>query len=164
MLCDYRLVTGQFDKIVSIEMLEAVGHRFLGTFFKTCDSLLKQGGSVVLQTITIPDHRYDQYRRGVDWIRKHIFPGGHLPSPTALCNAMTKHSSLSIDGVENIGSHYVKTLRQWRERFNGHIDAIADMGFDRVFQRKWLYYLAACEAGFAAGSLGDLQIVLKRPN
>ncbi len=164
LLCDYRSVTGQFNKIVSIEMLEAVGHRFLGTFFMTCDRLLEQGGRIVLQTITIPDRRYDQYRKGVDWIRKHIFPGGHLPSLTALCNAMTRHSSLSIEGIENIGSHYVRTLRQWRERFNEHMDAIADMGFDRTFQRKWLYYLASCEAGFAADSLGDLQIVLKRPN
>ena len=164
LLCDYRHVTGQFDKIVSVEMLEAVGHRFLGTFFNACDRLLKTGGRVVLQTITIPDYRYEQYRKGVDWIRKYIFPGGHLPSLTAVCNAMSRYSSFSIDRVEDIGDHYVRTLRDWRERFNEQADSMQNMGLDRSFQRKWSYYLASCEAGFAAKALGNLQIVLKRLN
>jgi cyclopropane-fatty-acyl-phospholipid synthase len=164
LLCDYRHVTGKFDKIVSIEMLEAVGHRFLGTFFEACDRLLKEGGRVVLQTITVPDQRYDSYRKGVDWIRKHIFPGGHLPSLKALTAAMTSHSKLNIVGVENIGAHYARTLREWRNRFNENIDTLTDMGFDKTFQRKWVYYLACCEGGFAADALGDLQIVLRRMN
>lgn len=162
-LRDYREMYGEFDKIVSIEMLEAVGHKQLGTFFHQLDDLLRENGRIVLQTISIPDQRYDSYRKGVDWIRKHIFPGGHLPSLGALNKAMKKHSSLSIDHVENIGLHYARTLREWRRRFEENIDAVAAMGFDRSFRRKWLYYLASCEATFATRYLGDLQLVLTRP-
>jgi len=163
LLKDYRGLTGLFDKIVSIEMLEAVGHKYFGTFFRCCDRLLKADGCVALQTITIPDQRYDTYRKGMDWIRKHIFPGGHLPSLTALTVAMTAHSSLAVDQVENIGIHYARTLREWRKRFTAHLNEVTALGFDRTFQRKWLYYMACCEAGFAARALGDLQIVLTRP-
>ena len=163
LLRDYRAIKGSFDKIVSIEMVEAVGHRYLGTFFRCCDHLLKQGGRIVLQTITIPDQHYDVYRKGTDWIRKHIFPGGHLPSLTAISSATTNHSSLAIDNVENIGLDYALTLREWRTRFLENIDTVSDMGFDRKFQRKWIYYFACCEAGFAAQALGNMQIVLNRP-
>jgi len=162
-LRDYRTMTGVFDKIVSIEMVEAVGHRNFGTFFRSCDNLLKKEGIIALQTITIPDQRYEGYRKEMDWIRKHIFPGGHLPSLTAICESMTKHSSLTIEHVENIGLSYALTLLEWRRRFLKNIDMIARMGFDRKFQRKWVYYFACCEALFATRSLGDLQIVLRRP-
>ncbi|MBT8489868.1 MAG: cyclopropane-fatty-acyl-phospholipid synthase family protein, partial [Deltaproteobacteria bacterium] len=163
LLRDYRAMKGIFDKIVSIEMLEAVGHRYLGTFFKYCDNLLKQGGLIALQTITIPDQHYDVYRKETDWIRKHIFPGGHLPSLTAISRAMTNHSSLMIDHMENIGLNYARTLREWRRRFLDNIDAVSRMGFDRKFQRKWIYYFACCEAGFTARVVGNVQIVLNRP-
>jgi cyclopropane-fatty-acyl-phospholipid synthase len=163
LLRDYRTMTGVFDKIVSIEMLEAVGHRNLGTFFRCCDNLLRKGGIIALQTITMPDQRYEGYRKEIDWIRKHIFPGGHLPSLTAICEAMTKHSSLTVEHVENIGPNYARTLLEWRRRFLKNIDMVARMGFDRKFQRKWIYYFACCEALFATRSLGDLQIVLRRP-
>jgi len=159
---DYRSMKGRFDTIVSIEMLEAVGHRYLGTFFRCCDNLLKEGGRIALQTITIPDQRYDVYRKGTDWIRKYIFPGGHIPSLTAISNAITQRSSLAIDNVENIGPGYAPTLREWRRRFMENIDTLSDMGFDGTFQRKWIYYFACCEAGFAARALGNLQIVLSR--
>lgn len=162
LLRDYRSIGGLFDKIVSIEMLEAVGHRYLGSFFKSCDRLLKEGGLMALQTITIPDQHYDRYRKGMDWIRKHIFPGGHLPSLTAIGTAMTNHSSLTIDHAENIGMHYARTLREWRNRFLANLDSVSLIGFDRTFQRKWIYYFACCEAGFAARALGNLQIVLSR--
>jgi cyclopropane-fatty-acyl-phospholipid synthase len=163
LLCDYRAMKGIFDKIVSIEMLEAVGHRYLGTFFRCCDNLLKQGGLIALQTITIPDQHYDMYRKETDWVRKHIFPGGHLPSLTAISRAMTKHSFLTIDHVENVGLDYALTLREWRRRFLENIDIVSHMGFDRKFQRKWIYYFACCEAAFTARVLGNLQIVLNRP-
>ncbi|MGC9323681.1 MAG: DUF1365 family protein [Desulfomonilia bacterium] len=162
LLEDYRTVPGTFDKIVSIEMLEAVGHEYLGEFFAQCDRLLAPDGLVVLQVITMADKRYESHHTSPNWIQKHIFPGGVLPSLTALCQAMTESSSLQIEGVENIGIHYARTLRHWRQRFLGAKRLISGMGFDRVFQRKWEYYFAICEAQFSVRVLGDLQIVLTR--
>ncbi len=164
LLRDYRHVDGVFDRIVSIEMLEAVGHRYFGEFFQCCEKLLKADGIAVLQTITVPDHRYDEYRKGSDWIQKHIFPGGHLPSLGALCDAMARNSRLVVEHLENIGIHYARTLREWRHRFEKNLDGVAQLGFDRTFQRKWLYYLAFCEAAFETRSLGNLQMVLSRPH
>jgi cyclopropane-fatty-acyl-phospholipid synthase len=163
-LCDYRSVEGEFDKIVSIEMLEAVGQEYYGAFFAACDRLLKPGGLVVLQVITIPDQRYETYRKGSDWIQKYIFPGGMLPSLTALCQAMTDHSRLIVEDLENVGIHYARTLRLWRENFLTQTARVQALGFDRCFQRMWLYYLCYCEAGFATRTLGDLHLVLTRPN
>ncbi|MBN2466784.1 MAG: DUF1365 family protein [Deltaproteobacteria bacterium] len=162
LLEDYRTVSGSFDKIVTIEMLEAVGHKYFGTFFRCCDRLLKKGGLVGLQTISIADQRYKRYRKDTDWVRKHVFPGGHLPSLTALTHAITANSTLTIEYLENIGIHYSRTLREWRNRFLSNIEAVERLGFDRVFMRKWIYYLACCEACFASRSLGDLQIVLRK--
>lgn len=161
-LMDYRRITGRYDKIISIEMLEAVGHDYYGRYFQCLDSLLKPDGIVVLQTITISDRHYEQYRRESDWIRKHIFPGGHLPSTTALAAAMTRHSFLMIEHLENIGSHYAMTLADWRRRFVANRGKLPAMGFDKAFERKWLYYLTSCEAGFREGVLGDIQMVLTR--
>ncbi len=162
-MCDYRNMTGSFDRLVSIEMLEAVGHAYYGTFFNTCDRLLKPGGRVVLQVITIPDQRYDAYRRNPDWIQKHIFPGGMLPSLTALSNAMTRHSAFYVDHLDNIGIHYAETLRRWRQAFESNPDALLEQGFDSVFQRKWVYYLCYCEAGFESRFINDLHLTLVRP-
>jgi cyclopropane-fatty-acyl-phospholipid synthase len=162
-LIDYRKLRGRFDKIVSIEMLEAVGHRFFGTFFSACDRLLAPNGLVALQTITIPDPDYDRYRREVDWIQKHIFPGGLLPSVAILTQAMANHSALTVERLDNIGIHYAKTLRHWRQRFVEKEERVADLGFDKTFRRKWLYYLSSCEAGFAERVLGDVQMLLTRP-
>jgi cyclopropane-fatty-acyl-phospholipid synthase len=164
LLRDYRHVDGVFDRIVSIEMLEAVGHRYFGDFFRCCEKLLTADGIAVLQTITVPDHRYDEYRKGSDWIQKHIFPGGHLPSLGALCDAMARNSHLVVEHLENIGIHYARTLREWRHRFEKNLDGVAQLGFDRTFQRKWLYYLSFCEAAFETRSLGNLQMVLSRPH
>jgi len=162
-LLDYRDVRGQFSRIVSIEMLEAVGHDFYGTFFAACDRLLAPGGWAVIQTITIPDQRYEAYRRRPDWIQQHIFPGGHLPSLTGLCRAMTRHSRFVVEDLENIGPHYAPTLAEWRRRFERQREALLTLGFDEVFQRKWRYYFSYCEAGFAARLLNGLQLVLRRP-
>ncbi len=163
LLKDYRQITGSFDKIVSIEMLEAVGHENFGLFFRRCEKLLRPHGLMVLQTITIPDFQYDHYRRERDWIQKHIFPGGLLPSLTVLSQAMSRNSRFVIEQAENIGFHYAKTLQEWRKRFVANMDGVSRLGFDRLFQRKWLYYLSICEAGFAKRVLGDLQLVLSRP-
>lgn len=159
---DYRDIEGQYDKIVSVEMLEAVGREYYPIFFKICDRLLKPDGCAVLQVITIPDHHYDQYRKDRDFIQKHIFPGGHLPSLTVLCQAMASHTRFTLAHLEDIGIHYARTLKDWRHRFISQQEKIAAMGFDKMFMRKWTYYLSCCEAGFERRALGDIQMVLKR--
>lgn len=161
-LCDYRRIEGRFDRIVSIEMLEAVGREYFGAFFETLDRALQPNGVIALQVITIPDQRYRDYCRSTDWIQQRIFPGGHLPALSALLNAMARHSSLHIESVENIGPHYAPTLRRWAENFEAHRDEIQALGFDDAFLRKWRYYLGYCEAAFATRALDDLQIVLTR--
>ncbi len=162
-LRDYRDVGGSFDRIVSIEMLEAVGHAYYGAFFSKLDRLLRPGGRVALQVITIPDQRYDAYRRNPDWIQTHIFPGGTLPSLTALSTAMARHAAFTIDRIDNIGVHYAETLRRWRRAFNERAEALLQQGRDGFFQRKWNYYFAYCEAGFQTRYINDLQLVLTRP-
>jgi cyclopropane-fatty-acyl-phospholipid synthase len=161
-LTDYRDVRGSFDAVVSIEMLEAVGHRYLDAFFALCDSVLRPGGRVALQTITIPDQVYDRYRRGTDWIRKYIFPGGHLPSLGALQTSMARSSAFVVDRLDNIGDHYATTLRHWRRRFWMKIDAVRDLGFDEEFVRMWDFYLATCEAAFRRRHIGNVQLQLSR--
>jgi cyclopropane-fatty-acyl-phospholipid synthase len=160
---DYRHVAGLFDKIVSIEMLEAVGHKYLGTFFTACDKLLKPAGRLVIQVITIPDQNYENYRRNTDWIQKYIFPGGHLPSVTALSQVVTRNTSLLMEQLEDIGTNYARTLKDWRESFTRNLDKINSLGFDEIFQRKWIYYLAMCEAGFRERAIGDIQVVFRKP-
>lgn len=160
-LTDYRQVRGSFDRIVSIEMIEAVGHEYLDLFFKTCDSILKPGGIAVFQAITIPDDRYETYRKRSDWIQKHIFPGGMLPSLGILKEAIGK-TSLKVRGIEPLGPHYARTLFRWRENFKNQWQDIEKLGFDEVFRRKWEYYFHYCEAGFSSGSIDVLQIVLGR--
>jgi cyclopropane-fatty-acyl-phospholipid synthase len=162
LLSDYRHLHGRFDKIVSIEMLEAVGLAYYPIFFRRIDDLLRPQGIAVLQTITIPDQHFQRYRRESDWIRKHIFPGGLLPSLTVLTAQMTRHSRLMVEHLENIGDHYALTLEAWRRRFDAKREAVAALGFDRVFRRKWRYYLASCEAAFRERVIGDLQLVLTR--
>jgi cyclopropane-fatty-acyl-phospholipid synthase len=162
-LQDYREIKGLYDKIISIEMLEAVGHRYFGSFFQCCDRLLKPGGLFVVQVITIPDQRYEEYCQKTDWIKKYIFPGGHLPSVTVLSQAATKYSSFLMENLKDIGTHYASTLKDWREKYLRNIESISAMGFNSVFQRRWEYYLAICEAGFAERVLGDIQVVFRKP-
>ncbi|MBU9889737.1 MAG: DUF1365 family protein [Candidatus Omnitrophica bacterium] len=163
LLKDYREVEGSFDKIVSIEMLEAVGHDYLGLFFQNCDRCLKPGGRAVFQVITIPDARYEDYRKRPDWIQKHIFPGGMLPSSGALQRALAS-TRLRIVETASLAPHYAKTLAAWRARFNEHSREIAALGFDEAFRRKWNYYFHYCEAGFASGMIDVIQMVLARQN
>jgi cyclopropane-fatty-acyl-phospholipid synthase len=160
---DYREVRGQFDRIVSIEMLEAVGHRYFGTYFETVDRLLAPDGLAAIQVITIPEQRYDAYRRRPDFIQRYIFPGGHLPSLEAMAGSMGANSDLYVESSENIGVHYAETLRRWRERFLANVEEVERLGFDRRFVRMWEFYLAYCEGAFLARYINDLQIVLTRP-
>lgn len=161
---DYRVTRGSFDRIVSVEMLEAVGHEHFGSFFAACDRLLKPEGIVSLQVITIPDQRYDAYRKSTDWIQHYIFPGGLCPSLNILSETMTKHSQLLIEDLQNIGPHYATTLRRWAARVRQNEAKIRSLGFDEKFLRTWYYYLAYCEAGFELRLLNTLQLVLTRAN
>ena len=162
LLTDYRHVEGSYSKIVSIEMLEAVGHPHLPVYFSTLDKLLAPGGRIVLQAITIPDQKYGAYRAGSDWIRKHIFPGGHLPSTGAMVSAMSDRTRLNIVGMEDIGHHYVRTLQLWREAFLKRRQEVLDLGFDPAFVRKWEYYFSYCEAGFRNRLVRNYHLVLAR--
>ncbi|MDH3284152.1 MAG: cyclopropane-fatty-acyl-phospholipid synthase family protein [Acidobacteriota bacterium] len=163
-LADYRDLEGRFDRIISVEMIEAVGHEYLGRFFAACDRLLAPDGLFVLQAITFPDQRYEAFRRGIDWLRTYIFPGSNTPSLTALCEAMTSSSRFVVDSLSNIADHYVPTLRHWRENITLGAERLEELGYDARFRRLWTYYLSYCEAGFAARTFGDLQLVLTRPN
>ncbi|MBF0253117.1 MAG: DUF1365 family protein [Candidatus Omnitrophica bacterium] len=157
-LCDYRDIEGDYDKIISIEMLEAVGHEFLPEYFTKCDRLLKDGGRAVYQVITIPDDKYDEYMKSCDWIQKHIFPGGHLLSLKEIKRVTEKHTSLKLCGMENVADSYALTLKEWKRRFEKNRQKIYGMGYDDEFFRKWIYYFTYCEAAFASKYLSDLQI------
>ncbi|MDP8246293.1 MAG: DUF1365 family protein [Candidatus Hinthialibacter antarcticus] len=161
--CDYRNMTGRFDKIISIEMIEAVGHEYLGEYFKQLDKLLNPDGAVVIQAIAVIDQNYESYRRESDWIQKHIFPGGVAPSLHVIAENAMKNSRFFIDHVENIGMDYARTLREWKQTFLSKKKNVADMGFDDEFIRKWEYYFSYCEAGFLTRILNTYQIVFKRP-
>lgn len=158
---DYRDARGQFDRIVSIEMLEAVGLDHLGTFFRTCERLLRPGGVMVVQTIAVPDRMFAAQRDGVNWIQLRVFPGSALPSIGAIERAVSR-TSFQIRDVADIGSHYPETLRCWRETFQARETAVHALGFNRRFIRTWEYYLASCEASFRAQNTLDLQIVFER--
>ncbi len=163
-LMDYRLVNGQFDKIISIEMLEAVGHEFFDVFFKKCHDLLKPKGVLGFQVITCPDSRYDSLRKGVDWIQKHIFPGSLLPSVAALNSSINRTGEMTLMNLKEMGLHYAQTLRLWRKRFNENLDEIRALGFDEKFIRKWNYYFSYCEAAFDMRNISVMQMVYTRPN
>jgi cyclopropane-fatty-acyl-phospholipid synthase len=162
-LCDYRTLEGQYDRLVSIEMIEAVGHKYLPEYFKTCDRLLKPNGIMVLQVITILDQFYDRYRIGFDWMRKHIFPGGHLPSLQTMSHILTHHTHLMIEDLENIGPHYIETLARWEQNFRQAEPNIRNLSFDEEFFRKWVFYFGFCQAAFATRYVNNLQLVLTRP-
>lgn len=165
LLTDYRELKGRrFDKIVSIEMLEAVGHKYLPVYFKKCQELLKADGALGLQVITSPDSRYDDLRKGVDWIQKHIFPGTLLPSIAAINGAINKTGDLFLHDLHDMGLHYSRTLATWRETFNRNINRVRALGFDDVFIRKWNYYFSYCEAAFKMRHINVVQMVYVRPN
>ncbi len=156
---DYRTIEGTFDKIVSIEMLEAVGHEYMPAYFDKCNSLLKPGGSLGLQVITSRDKRYKEFRKDVDFIQKHIFPGSQTPSITAIHEAVNKVSELGLYDLKDIGLDYAKTLRMWFNAFNRQLAEVKKLGMDDRFIRKWNYYLQYCEAAFALKHITVLQLV-----
>jgi cyclopropane-fatty-acyl-phospholipid synthase len=161
-LQDYREEGGQYDAVVSCEMIEAVGREYLPTYFKTIRDCLKSGGRAVVQAITISDDRYAGYCRSCDWIQRYIFPGGHLPSKAALQEIVADLGGMKMEIQESFGLDYAETLRRWRDAFNSHETELESLGFDAAFRRKWNYYLSYCEAGFEAGSIDVSQIVLQR--
>ena len=163
LLCDYRDLSGEYDKIVSIEMIEAVGHENLPEFFSVCRRLMKADGCLALQAITMPDRRYRQYLNNCDFIQRYIFPGSCVPSLGALVDASAAKTDLRICHAEDIGLHYAETLRRWRGGFNGCRDSVRALGYDEAFIRLWHYYLCYCEAGFRERQVGVSQILLEKP-
>ena len=161
-LCHYREVEGRFDRIVSIEMFEAIGFEQYADFFRTCDRLLAAEGRMFLQTSAYPDGDFDAYRRGTDWIRTHVFPGGLLASLGAIRATLERETTLRLTSLEHVGPHYATTLHRWRDRYLRNLPAIRRLGFDLPFLRKWDLYLAMCEAAFAVGHVETLQLVLDR--
>jgi cyclopropane-fatty-acyl-phospholipid synthase len=159
---DYRTVEGSFTRVVSIEMVEAIGADQFGTFFATIDRVLASGGRAAVQTILVPEERWDRYRRTPDWVERYVFPGCLIPSFEALTRAAARHSRLGIYGVEEIGVHYAETLRRWRASFHERIEDVRRLGYDRRFERTWDFYLAFCEAAFRMRALRDAQLLLAR--
>jgi len=160
---DYRDLDGRFDKLVSIEMIEAVGHEYLDTYFRKCSALLEPHGEMLIQAITIADQRYEWAKRNVDFIKRYVFPGGFLPSVTAMTSALTQETDLRAIHIEDIGLHYARTLRDWRERFFARIDDVRDLGFSDEFVRLWDFYLTYCESAFLERAIGDVHLHAIKP-
>ena len=153
----------RFDRLVSIEMIEAVGHRFLPAYMGVVSDLLRPDGLALIQAITINDQRYDEYRRSVDFIQRHIFPGALLPSLGRILESLRDATDLRLSGLEEITPHYATTLRHWRRRFLEAGDRLAQLGLPRRFQRIWEYYFCYCEAGFLERTIGDYQLLFAKP-
>ncbi|MGY8771508.1 MAG: class I SAM-dependent methyltransferase [Pirellulales bacterium] len=163
LLCDYRDLEGKFDKLVSIEMIEAVGHQYFDTFFKKCHDLLQNNGMMLLQGILIKEQRYKQYLRNVDFIRKYIFPGGCLPSVTALMQSVSNSSDFRLLHSEDIASHYAQTMRCWQQEFNKNLPQVRELGYSETFIRMWNYYLCYCEAAFEERQCNTVQMLFAKP-
>ena len=164
LLEDYRDLSGAYDKLVSIEMIEAVGYKYYKDYFKKCSSLLKDNGLMVIQAITIADQQYKRTIKSVDFIQKYIFPGGCLPSLTNMTNTLTENTDIRMVNVEDIGPHYATTLSHWRDRMYENIETIKGMGYSDKFIRMWHYYLCYCEGAFIERAIGDVQITAIKPN
>ncbi len=160
---DYRKLSGQYDKLVSIEMIEAVGHKYYDTYFAQCSRLLKPHGQFLLQGITISDQRFEAAANSVDFIQRYIFPGSTIPSATALLSSATRASDMRVFHLEDIGPHYATTLATWRRNFFTNIDQIRKLGYSEEFIRMWEFYLCYCEGGFTERVLGDVQMLLVKP-
>ncbi|AGG87378.1 SAM-dependent methyltransferase [Rhodanobacter denitrificans] len=163
LLKDYRDLDGQYDKLVSIEMVEAIGAAYLDVYFEKLGSLLKPDGLALLQAITIEDHRYAQALKSVDFIKRHVFPGSFIPSINALLAAKTRASDLALTRLEDFGSSYALTLKAWRERFMATLPQVRAQGFDERFIRMWEFYLAYCEGGFRERSIGVAHLLMAKP-
>lgn len=163
LLQDYRDLTGRYDKLVSIEMIEAIGHQYLDTYLRKCASLLKEDGLALVQAITIEDHRYAKALREVDFIKRHVFPGSFIPSVSAILSSMARVTDFRLINMEDIGPSYALTLRHWRERFLAARERVRALGHDTRFLRLWTFYLCYCEGGFLERSIGDAQLLFARP-
>ena len=163
LLKDYRVLEGKFDKLVSIEMIEAVGYQFYDTYFAKCAALLKADGMALIQAITIADQRYESAKRSVDFIQRYIFPGSCIPSVTALLTSVTHASDFRLFNLEDIGPHYARTLAEWRIRFFANIDKVRALGYPEEFIKMWEFYLCYCEGGFEERALGDVHLLLVKP-
>jgi len=160
---DYRDLGGRFDKLVSIEMIEAVGHRYLPVYFQRCASLLKDDGLMLLQAITIRDQRYEQARRSVDFIQRYIFPGGALPSLSVMLQTASCHTTLNLVHMEDFGLDYARTLQHWRDNLRQSRTALTELGYDDTFQRLWEFYLCYCQGGFEERTIGVAQLLWAAP-
>ncbi|MCL6416038.1 cyclopropane-fatty-acyl-phospholipid synthase family protein [Aestuariirhabdus sp. Z084] len=163
LLKDYRKLEGQYDKLVSVEMIEAVGHEYYPTFFKQCNNLIKPDGLMLIQAITIADQRYQQALRSVDFIQKYIFPGGSLPSASVIADNLCQHTDMQLVGLEDITLDYAETLRCWRERFFARLDEVKRANFDDTFIRMWDFYLCYCEGGFRERVISTGQFLIAKP-
>jgi cyclopropane-fatty-acyl-phospholipid synthase len=163
LLEDYRGLTGRYDKLVSIEMIEAVGWQHTGAFFAKCSELLSPHGAMLLQAIAIDDRAYQVEKASRSFMNTRIFPGGCLPSLEVMTRATARRSDMQMVHLEDLTPHYVETLRRWRQRFTRHARELAERGYDERFQRLWTLYLAYCEAGFAERRILDLQLLLTKP-
>jgi cyclopropane-fatty-acyl-phospholipid synthase len=160
---DYRDLGGRFDKLVSIEMIEAVGHHYLPVYFQRCASLLKDDGLMLLQAITIRDQRYEQARRSVDFIQRYIFPGGALPSLSVMLQTASSHTALNLVHMEDFGLDYARTLQHWRDNLRQSRTALTELGYDDTFQRLWEFYLCYCQGGFEERTIGVAQLLWAAP-
>jgi cyclopropane-fatty-acyl-phospholipid synthase len=163
LLEDYRDLKGTYDKLVSVEMVEAVGHQYLDTYLGTCSRLLKPHGLMALQAITLQDQFYKSALKNVDYIQRYVFPGSFIPSVTALVDAATRASDMKLTHLEDFGPHYATTLRHWRERFMARLDEVRALGYPDEFIRLWEYYLCYCEGGFTERQIGVVHMLLAKP-
>ena len=161
---DYRDLEGQFDKLVSIEMIEAVGWQYYPTFFETCSRLLKPSGVMLVQAITIPEQRYERARRDVDFIQRYIFPGSCIPSMKALNDACQAKTDMRLVAAQDFAEHYARTLKAWFETFTARRDEVTALGYSETFQRMWEFYLCYCEGGFAERAIGVAHLVYAKPD
>ena len=162
-LKDYRELQGQYDKLVSIEMIEAVGHHYLDAYFRKCSQLLKEDGMMLLQAITIADQVFERHKRTVDFIKRYIFPGSCIPSIAAISSSIAKATDFRLFHLEDITPHYARTLACWRKQFFDNIDDVKALGYSEAFIRMWEYYFSYCEAGFAERYIGDVQMLFTKP-
>ena len=163
MLEDYRDLRGRFDALISIEMIEAVGHQYLDAYFRKCSALLEPAGAMLLQAITICDQMYESQIRSVDFIKRFIFPGGDILSVQAMIDSIARVTDMKLFHLEDIGPHYARTLKLWRERFRARISEVRAQGYPESLVRMWEYYLCYCEGGFEERQLGDVQMLLIKP-
>jgi cyclopropane-fatty-acyl-phospholipid synthase len=161
---DYRDLRGKYDKMVSVEMIEAVGHQFLDTYIGQCSRLLKPDGAMLLQAITIRDQLYESAARGIDFIQRFIFPGSFLPTVSVIADSVRRVTDMKVFHMEDIGPHYATTLRVWRENFFARLPEVRRLGYPDAFARMWDFYLSYCEGGCHERQMGDLQILLTKPN